>query len=200
MRDYKKYKKVKTSKKKFHPYLLLLVFILIIIAMSIGYGAFSDTLRISGTATARYKNYSINYELNGGTNPANPVTSFTIPDNFLLPTPTRSNYDFGGWYLASDFSGSAVLLTSDIDVISLQPVNDTVTLYAKWTVATVTYSITYNNISNSNNYPSTISSGSTYTQTFITAPNSVTVVMGGITLTSRNRLHIYKWNINYTKC
>ena len=200
MRNYRKYKKLKTRKRKIRPYMLLLIAFLLIIVMSVGYGAFSDVLRISGTASARYKNYIINYELNNGVNPANAVSTFTIPDNFPLPVPTRSNYSFDGWYLLSDFSGNAVTLTSDIDVISLNPVNDTVTLYAKWIVPVVNYTITYNDIADSNNYPSTISSGSTYTQTFITAPNSVTVTMGGITLTLRNRLHIYKWNINYTKC
>ena len=152
--------------------------------MSIGYGAYSDTVRISGTANARYTNYTINYELNSGTNPSNPVSTFTIADDFPLPIPTRSNHNFDGWYLYSDFSGNAVVTTGDIDVITLNPTNDTVTLYAKWTASSVNYTITYNNITNSTNYPSTISGGSTYTQTFTTAPSIITVTMGVTNLVS----------------
>ena len=183
MRNYNKYKKVKTRKKSFNPYMILAMFAVLIIAMSVGYGAFSDTLTISGTANARYTNYYINYELDGGTNPSNPVSTFTIADDLPLPIPTKSNYNFDGWYLYSDFSGSAVTTTSDINVLTLNPANDTVLLYAKWSVATVTYTITYNNITGSNNYPSTISSGSTYTQNFTTPPDDVSVTMGGTNLT-----------------
>ena len=184
MRDYNKYKKIKTRKKSFNPYMILAIFAALIIAMSIGYGAYSDVLKIAGTANARYTNYIINYELNNGTNPSNPVSTFTIADDFLLPIPTRNNHDFGGWYLYSDFSGNAVVTTGDIDAVALNPTNDTVILYAKWTASVVNYTITYNNITNSTNYPSTISGGSTYTQTFTTAPSSVTVTMGGTNLVS----------------
>ena len=166
MRDYNKYKKIKTRKKSFNPYMILAIFAALIIAMSIGYGAYSDVLKIAGTANARYTNYIINYELNNGTNPSNPVSTFTIADDFLLPIPTRNNHDFGGWYLYSDFSGNAVVTTGDIDAVALNPTNDTVILYAKWTASVVNYTITYNDITNSTNYPSTISAGSTYTQTF----------------------------------
>ena len=185
MRGYNKYKKVKTRKKVYNPYIMLAVFTILIIAMSIGYGAYSDTLRISGTANARYTNYTINYELNSGTNPANPVSTFTIADDFLLPIPTRNNYEFGGWYLYSDFSGTAVVTTDDIDVITLNPLNDTVTLYAKWTASSVNYTITYNNITNSTNYPSTISGSSTYNATsnqlsyIPDALDNVTITIGG---------------------
>jgi len=52
-------------------------------------------------------NYSITYNLNSGTQGSGAKTSYTVDTaTFNLPTPTRTNYIFGGWYEASDFSGS----------------------------------------------------------------------------------------------
>lgn len=42
--------------------------------------------------------YSITYNLNGGTNPADAVTSYTYEKKEVLPRPTRNNYQFSNWY------------------------------------------------------------------------------------------------------
>ena len=59
-------------------------------------------------ATCTATPYTITYELNGGTNPSNAKTSYTIENEYTLPTPTKTDYYFGGWYTSSDFSGTAV--------------------------------------------------------------------------------------------
>jgi len=53
--------------------------------------------------------YTITYNLNGGTQASGAVTKYTIETaTFSLPTPTRSKYTFKGWYESSSFSGSKV--------------------------------------------------------------------------------------------
>src|SRR5699024_8764352 len=42
------------------------------------------------------ENYSISYNLNGGTL-NNPKTNYNVEESFVLPIPTRTGYDFVGW-------------------------------------------------------------------------------------------------------
>lgn len=42
--------------------------------------------------------YAIEYDCYYGTNPSNAATSYTINDEVVLPTPTRENFTFAGWY------------------------------------------------------------------------------------------------------
>ena len=55
---------------------------------------------------ARWKKrkYTITYELNGGINPDDQYTEFTISSDFTLKDPTREGYVFEGWYNDSSFS------------------------------------------------------------------------------------------------
>lgn len=81
-------------------------------------------------------NYTITYNLNGGTNPSGVSTNYNINTaTITLPTPNRSGYTFAGWYTNSSFTGSAV--TS----IAKGSTGNKV-FYAKWTP--VNYSISYN--------------------------------------------------------
>src|SRR5690606_38999557 len=76
--------------------------------------------------------YTITYELNGGTLES-PKTKFTASELPLtLPTPTKEDYTFAGWYLTSDFSGNPVTQLTEAK---------NVTLYAKWEA--IQYTITY---------------------------------------------------------
>lgn len=92
--------------------------------MSVGYANFTDTLTIEGTANAKYKVFEITYELNGGTNPENAPTQFTMADEYVLPVPTKTGCEFKGWYDNVDFTGNAVTTTSGFE--------EDITLYAKW--------------------------------------------------------------------
>ncbi len=51
--------------------------------------------------------YTITYNPNGGTL-TNSVTSYTMLDEVVLPTPTKSGYLFIGWYETASFAGSSV--------------------------------------------------------------------------------------------
>lgn len=70
--------------------------------------------------------YSISYSLNGGTNDSNNPSTYTIEsDSITLAAPSRSGYEFAGWYESAKFSGSAV---TSIPTASY----GNITLYAKW--------------------------------------------------------------------
>ena len=92
----------------------------------------SATVKAKWTAT----NYTITYNLNGGTvSPAN-KTSYTIETaTFTLNNPTRSGYTFAGW-TGTGLSGA----TKTVSVAKGSTGNRTYT--ATWTP--VTYTITYN--------------------------------------------------------
>ncbi|MBO7438855.1 MAG: InlB B-repeat-containing protein, partial [Bacteroidales bacterium] len=85
------------------------------------------------------KIYTITYVLDDGTleDTDNP-TEYIEEDlsKITLPTPTKTDYDFQGWYSSPDFSESS-------KVTAITTVGN-YTLYAKWTTAE--YSITYTDV------------------------------------------------------
>lgn len=87
----------------------------------------------AGTGNFAY-GHSINYIANGGTIAANAPKTFVSGDlPITLPVPTRAGYEFGGWFLSSDFSGVAqTTIPAGTD--------SNVYVYAKWIK---TYNITY---------------------------------------------------------
>ncbi len=79
--------------------------------------------------------YSITYNLNGGTAADGAPESYTARDqDITLSVPTRVNYTFGGWYENENLEGNAL---TEIDTLRAE----NITLYAKWTA--IPYSITY---------------------------------------------------------
>lgn len=91
------------------------------------------TLTEDLTLYAQWKenpSYSINYNLNEGTNPEDARTSYKQDETVVLPVPTREFYDFAGWYLTQDFSDEAITGWN-----AGERTGDT-TLYAKWTEQT----------------------------------------------------------------
>lgn len=68
-------------------------------------------------------------------------TQFTVEDDYmdLLDEPTKTGYDFGGWYLDSDYSGTAVIRIIP-GTGSGQYYGD-VDVYAKWNL--IEYTINY---------------------------------------------------------
>jgi uncharacterized repeat protein (TIGR02543 family) len=100
-----------------------------------GDGSYNATTGVNGAAGAqgivivKYANtYTVTYNYNsadGGNSTAS--SSFTTGGTAItLPTPTRTGYTFGGWYVANDFSGSALGST-------YSP-SSSLTIYAKWIV------------------------------------------------------------------
>ena len=70
--------------------------------------------------------YAITYILNGG-ELENAKSEYTIEESFILPIPTKTGYEFDGWYVESDFSGEKV---TDIKAGNF----GNKTLYAKYNI------------------------------------------------------------------
>ena len=68
--------------------------------------------------------YSITYNLDGGTNPANQPTKYLHGANVTILDATKANATFAGWYANSSFTGSVITNTNG------QTGN--LVLYAKW--------------------------------------------------------------------
>ena len=72
------------------------------------------------------ENYTITYELNGGTNASENPASYNVEtETITLRDPVKPGYTFGGWYMAEDFTGDAVTEIA-------QGSTGDITLYAKW--------------------------------------------------------------------
>ena len=77
--------------------------------------------------------YTITYELNGGTNvPENPAGYNVETGTITLKAPTKDKYDFKGWYKDGEFTTQVTEIT--------QGSTGNITLYAKWLE---NYTITY---------------------------------------------------------
>ena len=74
---------------------------------------------------AKFKlpSYTITYMMNGGTNPDDAVSSFSVEDNVTLPVPTRDGKVFEGWYTSS---------LASVTSWSAGTHNESLILYAKW--------------------------------------------------------------------
>ena len=82
----------------------------------------------AGTVTANFsiKNYTITYNLNGGTNNTSNPASYTVEtETITLQDPTKEGFLFAGWYTSSTFSGTAVTSIT-------KGSTGNKTLYAKW--------------------------------------------------------------------
>ncbi len=71
-------------------------------------------------------NYTIIYVLNGGTNPTDVTTSYTIENDVLLPVPVFGETGFAGWYENENFSGD-ILYNWNAGTF-----HRNIILYAKW--------------------------------------------------------------------
>ena len=123
MKNYKKYgrKRKKVNRINIH---VIIIAIVLIIVMSIGYARFSDTLTMHFSANVG--SFTITYHLGGGTNVANPITSYDATTNAPLPIPTQEGYIFGGWYENDQYTGNSISTTpTGSNVRNLN-------LYAKW--------------------------------------------------------------------
>ncbi|MGN0149114.1 MAG: InlB B-repeat-containing protein, partial [Clostridia bacterium] len=101
----------------------------------------------NATYTAKFDStprvYNVTLEANGGTvENADNYKTYSYGTGLILPTPTRDNYYFGGWYDNGDFEGTAVT------AVTAEDTGDK-TYYAKWTEEEPTeYLITFVNYDN----------------------------------------------------
>ncbi len=128
MKRYKKYGKKRKKVNRINIHVIIIAIVLIIV-MSIGYARFSDTLTMHFSANVG--SFTITYHLGGGTNVANPITSYDATTNAPLPIPTQEGYIFGGWYENDQYTGNSISTTpTGSNVRNLN-------LYAKWVVEVV---------------------------------------------------------------
>lgn len=71
-----------------------------------------DSMEAEVTLYAKYEEkkpivYSINYYPNGGSIAAGAVHTYTAEDDVILPTATKSGYEFKGWYYDEEFTRPA---------------------------------------------------------------------------------------------
>ncbi len=98
--------------------------------------------------------FSINYELDGGTNnPANPG-GYKEGESVTLYPASKPGYDFAGWYQDAG-------LTIPIEVIEDR--TGDITVYAKWTLATYTIEYVMNGGENPASNPTTYTINDEYT-------------------------------------
>ena len=93
-----------------------------------------DNLRDFTVYSKYATEYTITYNADGGTLPSGYRTSFTEYNEFDLPVPFKTGYDFAGWYYNSSFTGESV--TSIELGTNWNPV-----FYAKWELHN--YTVTY---------------------------------------------------------
>ena len=108
MNRYKKYGRKRRKLNKINWYIIIIA-ILLMIFMSIGYARFNDTLTLNFKANVR--GFTITYNLNDGTNPANPITLYDATMNAPLPIPTKTGFVFGGWYENDQLTGNSISTT-----------------------------------------------------------------------------------------
>lgn len=109
MRNYNKYKKYIKKKKILSPIKITFMFLSLIFILAIGYANFSDISIVQGTANIG--SFTITYNLNGGTNVENPITTYDATTNAPLPIPTKEGYTFYGWYDNDALTGNALITT-----------------------------------------------------------------------------------------
>ena len=113
-------------------------------------------------------NYTITYELDGGTNADDNPESYTIEDLITLEAPTKNGYSFGGWYEAKNFSGTAVASWKTGEK------TEDVTLYAKWTANNYTVKFNKNADDATGDVPADIQT--TYDKEFELPENTFTKI------------------------
>lgn len=126
-----------------------------------GFGTFTMPAKnVTVKRNDKLINYTITYNLNGGSNPSGTVSTYTIEKAVSLPTPTKSGYTFAGWFTSSNFSGSKVTTIAKGSTGNR-------TFYAKWNATS--YTITYKLDGGTN--PSNAPTSYTAQSADITLPN-----------------------------
>ena len=103
---------------------------------AIGGNTFDISADASVTVTRTPIDYTITYNLGGGTNASGNPATYTIQSTTItLAAPTRTGYTFGGWYANSGLTGNQVTTIASGSTGNVE-------LWAKWTPTQ--YTITYN--------------------------------------------------------
>ena len=127
-------------------------------------GAGAATVRADATGNV----YTVTYQYNGATGGnTSPSKQVRFGDMYgTLPTPTRTGFDFGGWYLDLACVTTPVTSSTTVSTASNHPI------YAKWTA--VQYALTVN----AGTGVSSVSGGGSYTNGHRATVTAVTMLPG----------------------
>ena len=89
------------------------------------------------------ESYRINYVLNGGTNDSSNPSTYTREDEITFRDPTRTGYEFQGWFEDASFRTS---------IEKIKNRTGDITIYAKWSPKTVAYTVQHYKKNSSGNY------------------------------------------------
>jgi uncharacterized repeat protein (TIGR02543 family) len=109
-----------------------------------GGSAFTASTTVTGNITVYAKwntySYTVTFDNDDGTTPANPATKIvaspaTTIDGLPGVPPTKTGYNFGGWYTEKTGGGDAFTATTTV--------TENIRVYAKWD--TYSYTVTFDN-------------------------------------------------------
>ena len=126
-------------KKKRKKYVIIALIVLFLSSISsvlaFSRYSFSVQFRVDMDKDLPNGPYNITYILNGGTQGANAPTQIEENESIQLPTPTKNDYTFGGWYDNENFTGTSISVLSNV--------TSNITLYAKWISNTINVKYNY---------------------------------------------------------
>lgn len=96
---------------------------------------------ITYTAKWQAKDYTITMNVNNGVELADNTETVTFDNGYTLPVTTREGYNFAGWYLGTNGTGTQLTDSNGNSLFAWNIAEDT-QIYAKWNI--ITYNITYN--------------------------------------------------------
>ena len=144
------------------------------------------SLAVDVTLYAKWQNYTITYELNGGINNVNnPATYTTSGATITLQSPTKANYKFMGWYDNDQFTGDAI---TEIPSGSMGDI----VLYAKWEEFENKFQITTTELADGDTFSFSISAAGTFYVDWGDGSDIETITRPSATSSSQSYSHTYE--------
>ncbi|GEM_PF-5324085 len=98
-------------------------------------GSVGDITLTASSASWKPATYTVEYNLNGGTNSKSNKLSYTKNTDFVLDEPLRTGYKFMGWFTDSDYE-------NELEDNSTRNYFENLSLYAKWEA--ISYTVYFN--------------------------------------------------------
>ena len=154
----------------------------------------STTVSLAGNQTLyahwNANSYTVTFNANGGSVSTSSKTVTNGSTYGSLPTPTRADYSFDGWYTASS-GGTRITSSTTVSLTANQ------TLYAHWTYSPASYTVTFNaNGGSVSTSSKTVTNGSAYgslptpTRTDYRFDGWFTASSGGTQITSATTVNL----------
>lgn len=119
------YSTAKPRKNLFWQILAVTCACVLTICLSVGIPLIINLMQNSARNNVSENAFTVDYWVNGGQIEGEYKNTFSgLGDQIILPTPTKSNDVFVGWYLNSDYTGDSVT--------SVSCTGESISVYAKW--------------------------------------------------------------------